>query len=50
MLLAADGGMSHPFANYKNKKTTQTIPEDLVWVVNRRFRVGSENSIHDINP
>jgi hypothetical protein len=42
-------GVADPFARHK-KETTQTIPKDLVWVVNRRFRVGSENSIHDINP
>jgi hypothetical protein len=40
-------GVADPFARHK-KETTQTIPKDLVWVVNRRFRVGSENSIHDI--
>jgi hypothetical protein len=28
-------GTADPFVPYK--KTTQTIPKDLVWVVNRRF-------------
>lgn len=49
-LLAAGGGVADPSARHNNKETTQTIPKDLVWVVNRRLGLAAKTQSMTFNP